>query len=59
MLQLQLRLTNVADVNAKSSIKVDATNAKAFVADIAAMLGQSNGSVQANLNGFDAARLLA
>ncbi|MDY4992905.1 MAG: hypothetical protein SO069_05750 [Succinivibrio sp.] len=51
--------TNVADVNAKSSIKVDATNAKAFVADIAAMLGQSNGSVQANLNCFDAARLLA
>ena len=30
-----------------------------MVADIAALLGGSDGGVQANINGFDAARLLA
>lgn len=42
-----------------SSVKVDATNAKSMVADITAMFAKSGNAVQANLNGFDAARLLA
>ncbi|MGN1281295.1 MAG: hypothetical protein ACI4UM_05270 [Succinivibrio sp.] len=42
------------------SFKVDASNAKSVVADITAMLGLSGASsVQANLNGFDAASLLS
>ncbi len=52
--------TKVTDSDAKSSFKVDSSNAKSMVADIAAMLGgASSTKVQANLNGFDAARLLA
>ena len=42
-----------------SSVKVDASNAKNMVADITAMFAKSGNAVQANLNGFDAARLLA
>lgn len=42
-----------------SAVKVDATNAKSMVADITAMFAKSGNAVQANLNGFDAARLLA
>lgn len=42
------------------SFKVDSANAKNVVADITAMLGLSGASsVQANLNGFDAASLLS
>ena len=51
--------TGAYSSDAAGSVKVDATNAKSMVADIAAMLGKSGNSVQANLNGFDAARLLA
>lgn len=50
--------SNVEKTENKSSVKVDASNAKSMVADIAALLGRSNGNFQANLNGFDAARLL-
>ena len=42
-----------------SYVKVDASNAKNMVADITAMFAKSGNAVQANLNGFDAARLLA
>lgn len=42
-----------------SSVKVDASNAKNMVADITAMFAKSGNAVQANLNGFDATRLLA
>lgn len=44
---------------AVSAVKVDAANAKSMVADITAMFAKSGNAVQANLNGFDAARLLA
>lgn len=51
--------TNVDATAQKSDITVDASNAKSVVVDIAALLSKSTGSVQANMNGFDAARLLA
>lgn len=52
--------TKVSVSDEKSSFKVDASNAKSVVADIAAMLGGASSSkVQSNLTGFDAARLLA
>lgn len=51
--------TRAYSADSASAVKIDASNAKSMVADIAAMLGKSGNSVQANLNGFDAARLLA
>ncbi len=42
-----------------SAIKVNSSNAAGMAADIAALLAGSSGKVQANMNGFDAARLLA
>ncbi len=51
--------TGAHGADSASAVKIDASNAKSMVADIAAMLGKSGNSVQANLNGFDAARLLA
>ncbi len=46
-------------VESKSSIKVDASNAKSMVADLAAMLSKSSGAVQSNVSAFDAAALLS
>lgn len=51
--------TKVSDVNTKSEAKVTAENAKSFVSDITSMLLKTDGAFQANLNGFDAARLLS
>ncbi len=42
-----------------SSFKVDSSNAEQVVADIVAMLSGSGMGVQANVNSFDASRLLA
>ena len=38
---------------------LDAASANSVALDIASLLGTHGGSVQENLNGFDAARLLA
>ena len=51
--------TQVADSGNVSEMKLDKESARNLVADITALLGKSDGSVQSNLNGFDAARLLA
>lgn len=51
--------TKVGDVNSKAESKVTAENAKSFVSDITSMLLKTDGAFQANLNGFDAARLLS
>ena len=51
--------TGAYSADSVSSVKVDASNAKNMVADITAMFAKSGNAVQANLNGFDAARLLA
>lgn len=51
--------TKVEDVNSKAESKVTAENAKSFVADITSMLLKTDGAFHANLNGFDAARLLS
>lgn len=51
--------TGAHSADTSGAVKVDASNAKSMVADIAAMLGRSGNAVQANLNGFDAACLLA
>lgn len=51
--------TGAHSTDSVSAVKVDASNARSMVADIASLLGKSGTSVQANLNGFDAARLLA
>jgi len=51
--------SGIQNAEEKSSIKVDAGNAKSMVADIASMLTRSNGGVQANISAFDAAALLA
>ena len=42
-----------------SYVKVDRSEERRVVADITAMFAKSGNAVQANLNGFDAARLLA
>ncbi len=51
--------TQVAARSESAPVKVDASNAQSMANDIAALLGQLGGGSQANLNGFDAARLLA
>lgn len=51
--------TGAHSADSVSSVKVDASNAKNMVADITAMFAKSGNAVQANLNGFDAVRLLA
>ena len=51
--------TNTESKANDSKFVIDSSNAAAMVADIAALLGGSDGGVQANINGFDAARLLA
>ncbi len=56
VVQLQ---TGKPEAGAHGAVKADASNASSMVADIASMLGGSGAKVQANLNGFDAARLLA
>lgn len=49
--------STVASDRAASSI--DSSQAQALALDIASLLGSHGGGVQENLNGFDAARLLA
>lgn len=51
--------TGAYSADSASAVKIDASNAKSMVADITAMFAKSGNAVQANLNGFDAARLLA
>ena len=56
VVKLQGSLTKT---RAASALKVDGGNAAAVAADIASLIGSLGMGVQANMNGFDAARLLA
>ena len=47
------------DVSSTAGIKVSKDSAASMAKDIASLLGSRGMGVQANLNGFDAARLLA
>lgn len=56
VVNLQSNLNRSSDNN---KIVVDASNAKNIAADIASLLGKSNGKVQSNISPFDAAALLS
>ncbi|MBO6257884.1 MAG: hypothetical protein J6M93_00875 [Succinivibrio sp.] len=57
VVELQGKSEKTAAVS--SSVAVNKNNAAAMAADIAALLGGSGMATQANVSGFDAARLLA
>lgn len=51
--------SNLNRTSEKNKIIVDSSNAKNIAADIASLLGKSNGKVQSNISPFDAAALLS
>ncbi len=57
VVELQGSMSGVSQVREANAL--DATSASSMALDIASLLGTHGGSVQENLNGFDAARLLA
>ena len=57
VVELQGSMSGVTQIREANAL--DATSASSMALDIASLLGTHGGSVQENLNGFDAARLLA
>ena len=57
VVELQGSMSGVSQVREANAL--DAASANSVALDIASLLGTHSGSVQENLNGFDAARLLA
>ncbi|MBQ9275732.1 MAG: hypothetical protein IJ228_13075 [Succinivibrio sp.] len=47
------------DTQVAGSVAANSENAASLASDVASLLGSRGGAVQSNLNGFDAARLLA